>query len=143
MVHNPRRITMSTPIVPETSNTLAKVTTLQTRVGLVKQVVLGRTRYDLLSSMELGRQAGLPGIWTQLSHHANLLAWKEKLHDLKVKSDGSHRWEVTAFGTGYMKCVNGRHHWIPRAIKRIKEAHTRHNLGELEKAFEGAKNEAR
>ncbi len=83
----------------------------------------------LLTSTEVGRLAGLPGVWSMKGYHMNLLA---QAAGLVVRANG--RWEPTKQGESHSKKVDSRWRWYPSMIDQIKQAAKEHNLIKLSKS---------
>jgi hypothetical protein len=119
----------SKAIIPH-RKTLPTVADFQTDLGLVHRVKEdGQDEpAHALSSTEVGRLAGLPGVWSMKGHHMNLLA---QAAGLAVRVNG--RWEPTEQGESHSKKVDSRWRWYPSMIDQIKQAAKEHDLIKLSK----------
>jgi hypothetical protein len=109
--------------------TLPSVESFQKDLGLVHLVADGEQgEQHLLTSTEVGRLAGLPGVWSMKGHHMNLLA---QAAGLAVRVNG--RWEPTEQGESHSKKVDSRWRWYPSMIDQIKQAAKEHDLIKLSK----------
>jgi hypothetical protein len=117
----------SKAIIPH-RKTLPTVADFQTDLGLVHRVKEdGQDEpAHALSSTEVGRLAGLPGVWSMKGYHMNLLA---QAAGLAVRING--RWEPTKQGEDHARKVDGRWRWYPSMIDQIKKAAHQHNLDDL------------
>lgn len=76
----------SKAIIPHRKN-LPSIESFQKDLGLVRLVADGEQgEQHLLTSTEVGRLAGLPGVWSQKGYHMNLLA---EVAGLVVRANGS------------------------------------------------------
>lgn len=103
-------------------------------IGLVRTAERGGKPAHLLTSSEVGRQAGLPGAWGTKGYHANLLAeaaglitrtawgWKPTVETV-----------LPAAGTSLAKRIDGRWRWYPSVVDRIRKANKEFSLEDLKK----------
>jgi hypothetical protein len=120
---------MSSKVIIPHRKSLPIVTRFQTDLGLVRVVAIEvQGDQHLLTATEVGRLAGLPGVWSMKGHHMNLLA---QAAGLAVKVNG--RWEPTEQGESHSKKVYSRWRWYPSMIDQIKQAAKEHDLIKLSK----------
>lgn len=124
----PRKISIAHPTALGAA-TLPRVHDFQEQLGLVRAIRAKDGVQHLLTSTEVGRQAGLPGFWSLKGFHCNLIA--ESIGLITVKP-GS--WSPTPKGASYTKRVDGRWLWYPSVISVLNAAAQKVDLPQLQKA---------
>lgn len=110
----PRKIS----ILPSTALGLTDpVEEIQADLGLVRTVETKNGSRKLLTSVELGRRAGLPGKWGAKGYNANLVA---AAAGLIHKHNG--RWAPTEKGKSHTRKVDGRLFWYHSGVPLVQDA---------------------
>lgn len=87
-------------------------------MGLVRVIKDIEGSRDLLTAVELGRRAGLPGKWGNKGANANIIA-----QSLGLIRRHNGRWvPVDDEAKSYMKNVDGRWRWYKSAVPLIRDA---------------------